>query len=112
MENAIELIHGPVIAVDDRDMEDVQRTPKVLMRDPMAVHSAMSFPLMVLGLLSCILGDQLDPALAGRRQLDVSVHGYRRVMVATTVVIGLPINLASDRSDASGGNRLGPRRTR
>lgn len=81
---------------------------KLFMRDPLAAFFTLVFPLMMLVLFGSIFGNEPDPDLGGRGQVDVSVPGYIGVIIATTAIMGLPINLASYRA---GGvlRRSGPR---
>ncbi len=71
---------------------------KLFVRDPMAAFFTLVFPLMMLFLFGSIFGNEPDPDLGGRGQVDVSVPGYIAVIIATTAILGLPINLASYRA--------------
>ncbi|MGI9021640.1 MAG: ABC transporter permease [Acidimicrobiales bacterium] len=71
---------------------------KLFLRDPMAAFFTLVFPLMMLFLFGSIFGNEPDPQLGGRGQVDVSVPGYIAVIIATTAIMGLPINLASYRA--------------
>ncbi len=71
---------------------------KLFLRDPMAVFFTLLFPLMMLFLFGSIFGNEPDPDLGGRGSVDVSVPGYIAVIIATSAVMGLPINLATYRS--------------
>ncbi|MCA1690977.1 MAG: ABC transporter permease [Actinobacteria bacterium] len=71
---------------------------KLFLRDPMAAFFTLVFPLMMLFLFGSVFGNEPDPDLGGRGQVDVSVPGYIGVIIATTAIMGLPINLASYRA--------------
>ncbi len=71
---------------------------KLFLREPMAAFFTVVFPLMMLFLFGAIFGNEADPDLGGRGQVDVSVPGYIAVIIATTALLGLPINLASYRA--------------
>lgn len=71
---------------------------KLFLRDPIAAFFTLLFPLMMLFLFGSIFGNEPDPDLGGRGQVDVSVPGYIGVIIATTAILGLPINLASYRA--------------
>lgn len=71
---------------------------RLFLRDPMAAFFTLLFPLMMLFLFGSIFGNEPDPDLGGRGQVDVSVPGYIGVIIATTALMGLPINLASYRA--------------
>ena len=71
---------------------------RLFLRDPTAAFFTLVFPLMMLFLFGSIFGNDPDPDLGGRGQVDVSVPGYVGVIIATTALMGLPINVASYRA--------------
>ena len=71
---------------------------RLFLRDPMAVFFTLLFPLMMLFLFGSIFGNDPDPDLGGRGSVDVSVPGYIAVIIATSAIMGLPINLATYRA--------------
>ncbi len=71
---------------------------KLFLRDPMAVFFTLMFPLMMLFLFGSIFGNDPDPDLGGRGSVDVSVPGYIAIVIGTSAIMGLPINLATYRA--------------
>src|SRR5215210_6429153 len=71
---------------------------KLFLRDPMAVFFTLLFPLMMLFLFGSIFGNEPDPDLGGRGSVDASVPGYIAIIIATSAIVGLPINVATYRA--------------
>ena len=71
---------------------------KLYLRDPVALFFTLLFPLMMLLLFGSIFGNDPDPDLGGRGSVDVSVPGYIAIIIATSAIMGLPINMAAYRA--------------
>jgi len=76
----------------------IRTETKLFLREPMAVFFTLLFPLMMLFLFGSIFGNEPDPKLGGRGSVDLSVPGYLAMIIASAGIVGMPITMASYRS--------------
>lgn len=70
---------------------------KLFLREPMATFFTLAFPLMMLFLFGSIYGNEPSPFFGGYGSVDVSVPAYAAMIIATSGLLSLVINIASYR---------------
>ncbi|RME44362.1 MAG: ABC transporter permease [Caldilineae bacterium] len=70
---------------------------KLFLREPMAAFFTLAFPLMMLFLFGSIYGNDPTPFFGGYGTVDVSVPAYTALIIATSGLLTLTINMASYR---------------
>jgi len=70
---------------------------KLFLREPMAAFFTLAFPLMLLFLFGSIYGNEPTPFFGGYGSVDVSIPGYTAMIIATSGLLSLTINMASYR---------------
>jgi ABC-2 type transport system permease protein len=70
---------------------------KLFLREPVAAFFTLAFPLMLLFLFGSIYGNEPTPFFGGYGSVDVSVPGYTAMIIATSGLLSLAINMASYR---------------
>ncbi|MDZ7372741.1 MAG: ABC transporter permease [candidate division KSB1 bacterium] len=70
---------------------------KLLMREPVVVFFTLIFPLMMLFLFGTIYGNKPNPMFGGYGSVDVSVPAYAAMIIATSSLLSLTIQIAAYR---------------
>lgn len=70
---------------------------KLFLREPMAAFFTLAFPLMMLFLFGSIYGNEPTPYFDGRGSVDVSVPAYMAMIIATTGLLSIAIQMAAYR---------------
>lgn len=70
---------------------------KLFLREPMAAFFTLAFPLMMLFLFGSIYGNEPTSLFGGYGSVDVSVPAYTAMIIATSGLLSLTINIASYR---------------
>jgi ABC-2 type transport system permease protein len=70
---------------------------KVFLREPIAAFFTLVFPLMMLVLFGSIYGNEPAAMFGGRGTVDVSLPGYAGLIIGTTGLMSLTMNLAAYR---------------
>jgi ABC-2 type transport system permease protein len=72
---------------------------KLFLREPMGFFFTLIFPLMVLFLFGSIFGNKPIREFNGQGTVDISVPAYTAMIIGTTGLVGLTINMASYREN-------------
>ena len=83
---------------------------RLLLRDPVTWLAAVVLPSVVLLLFGGVFGNDPDPALGGRRWIEMFVPSLVVITVGTLGIQTLPVRLATYREKGVL-RRLGPRRS-
>lgn len=70
---------------------------RLYLREPVATFFTLAFPPLLVVLFGTIYGNDPSPMFSGRGSMDVSMPAYTALILGTVALLGIPINISSNR---------------